>query len=139
MRGGTPSARVEVGPKKSQKPRRDIVGDISKAFPKTTEAMLGPEKPVKKKNLSAAEMIEKRRELEARPILRLDEAQVPFPEQKGVLFKVMDPRNTLPWDVFMLILIMYIMSVTPFELAFIRAPPARDLMYGAAKRRAARA
>ncbi|KAH8071247.1 voltage-gated potassium channel [Aureococcus anophagefferens] len=50
-----------------------------------------------------------------------------FPKQsRGHLFPVQDPRTDarFGWDVWLMVLIFYVMLVTPFQLSFTRAPDA---------------
>ena len=83
--------------------------------------------------LSASELIEEGGggAETSRPLLRLDESQVEFPKilRRACEFPIVDPRHTLEWDVLMLVLITYVMTVTPFELAFVRAPSVREVIY----------
>lgn len=87
----------------------------------------------KKKALSATEMIEhSQAEDEDRlRVLRVDEGQVEFPRRRPRRnpcdLPVLDPRMTVKWDVFMMLLILYIMTVTPFELAFLRPPTPSEI------------
>ena len=47
-----------------------------------------------------------------------------FPEQKGAKFPVLDPDSDarFSWDCYLMVLIFYVMLVTPFQLSFTNAP-----------------
>ncbi|KAH8093694.1 voltage-gated potassium channel [Aureococcus anophagefferens] len=47
-----------------------------------------------------------------------------FPEQKGAMFPVLDPDSDarFSWDCYLMVLIFYVMLVTPFQLSFTNAP-----------------
>ena len=115
---------VVAGKRQAAQARKRVAGLVDDA------------KVKKRVALSATEIIEERGDAAqgARRLLRLDESQVEFPTKERQPGRwlwsppIIDPRTTLPWDVLMLLLIGYVMTVTPFELAFIRPPEIMDVV-----------